>query len=184
MYPTFQKSVGEESVQETTLRTEQNTKQLNALDQIIKYFNLGLAWIAGLCLVLMILLIVFNGIKRIFSDPFAGTTEVAGWLGAIAISFAIGYTQLHHGHVDIDLLVQKFPERLQKFISILVSLASLLFFLIVGWQIIRYGLSLMEGNHLSPTLRISFYPLVLLTSLGFFGLTLALFKDFIDQLRR
>lgn len=184
MHSAYQKPVVDRPATEVAQTAVQKTKRLRVLEQIVSLINIGLAWIAGLSLVLMILLIVFNGIKRVFSAPFSGTTEVAGWLGAIAISFALGYTQLHHGHVDIDLLVQKFPKRLQKFVSIVVTLASLLFFMVVGWQLIQYGFSLMEGNNVSQTLRISFYPLVCLTSLGFFGLTLALFKDLVDQLRR
>lgn len=183
MHSAYQKPVVDQPARKVQT-TVQKEKRFRALEKIVALINIGLAWIAGFSLVLMILLIVFNGIKRVFSDPFSGTTEVAGWLGAIAISFALGYTQLHQGHVNIDLLVQKFPKRLQKSVSIVVTLASLLFFMIVGWQLIQYGFSLMEGNNVSQTLRISFYPLVYLTSLGFFGLTLALLKDLMDELRR
>ncbi|MEW9673350.1 TRAP transporter small permease [Ammoniphilus sp. 3BR4] len=146
-------------------------------------FNQGLACLAGLSLILMMLLIVSNAIIRIFANPFAGTTEVAGWLMAITTSFAIGYTQLHKGHVDIDLLTSRFSPMVQRILQAAVQLVSLLFFLIVGWQIIKYGLSLMSNGSLSQTMGVIFYPYVFVVSLGFFGTSLTLSIQLFETLK-
>src|SRR3954464_6427451 len=84
------------------------SKSTNLFFTMIDKMNEGLAWIAGLAVVLLMLLIVFNAIKRIFSSPFAGTVEVSTWLGAISGIFALGYAQLNKGHVFIDLLINNF----------------------------------------------------------------------------
>lgn len=139
------------------------------------------AWISGACVVAMMLLIVINGIKRAVSTPILGTTEVVGWLAAVSISFALGYSQLHRAHVAIDLLVVKFPKALQKALRIVISFVSLVFFIIVGWQLFKYALVLANNKNVSQTLGIVFYPFVMLTALGFLVFVLALVQDFISE---
>jgi TRAP-type C4-dicarboxylate transport system permease small subunit len=131
----------------------------------------------------MMLLIVINASKRTFSSPILGTTEMVGWLAAISISFALGYTQIHRGHVDIDLLVIKFPESLQKLLRIVVSFLSLAFFAIVGWQLLQYAMTLSANNNISQTLGVIFYPFVILSSIGFMVFVLVLLNDFITELK-
>ncbi|WP_419888306.1 TRAP transporter small permease [Neobacillus niacini] len=153
------------------------SKSINLFFTMIDKMNEALAWIAGAAVVLLMLLIVFNAIKRMFSDPFAGTVEIATWLGAISGIFALGYAQLHKSHVFIDLLINKFPEMVSKIIHTLVNIVSALFFLVAGWLIFQHGLNMMGSGVVSETLRIPFYPIVQLCSLGFIGIVLAIIKE-------
>ncbi|WP_256242258.1 TRAP transporter small permease [Bacillus sp. V3B] len=141
------------------------------------------ALISGSAVMVMMLLIVINAIKRSFSTPILGTTEMVGWLAAISVSFALGYTQIHRGHVEIDLLVTKFPEGLQKGLRIVIAFVSLGFFSIVGWQLFQYALSLSANQNVSQTLGIVFYPFVILTALGFFVFVLVLLTDLIAEIK-
>ena len=120
------------------------------------------------------LLVVFNAVKRIFSDPIAGTVEIVSWLGAITGVFALGFTQLNKGHVYIDMLLEKFPAPGHKLIHTFMNVVSIVFFLIAVWQISLYGISLRSNGVVSQTIQLSFYPIVILCSLGFFGLVLAI----------
>jgi TRAP-type C4-dicarboxylate transport system permease small subunit len=149
----------------------------NLFFKVTDYFNQALAVIAGIALVLMMLLVVFNALKRIFSDPISGTVEIVSWLGAITGVFALGYTQLNKGHVYIDLLLDKLPTIIHKVIHTFMNVLSMFFFLIAAWQITIYGLNLRNDGVVSQTIQFSFYPLVILCSLGFFGLVLALVKE-------
>lgn len=141
------------------------------------------AWISGSAVIVMMLLIVINGIKRSFSTPILGTTEIVGWLAAISVSFALGFTQIHRGHVDIDLLVAKFPKGLQKVLRIIVTFLSLGFFSIVGWQLIHYAFSLSANHNVSQTLGVIYYPFVILSALGFLVFALVLLKDLISEFK-
>ncbi|MDT8860726.1 TRAP transporter small permease [Alkalihalobacillus sp. MEB130] len=153
------------------------------IEMISLQFNKALLVLAGLCITLMMFLIVGNAIVRVFAKPFSGTVEVVGWLAAIAISFSLGYTQLQKGHVSIDLLIQKFHPVIQKGVQLIIYAASLLFFAMVGWQMIVYATSLMNAGTVSSTLRIAFYPLVYLVAIGFIGITFALLTDLIKLLK-
>ncbi len=153
------------------------SKSTNLFFTMVDKMNEGLAWIAGAAVVLLMLLIVLNAIKRMFSDPFAGTVEVATWLGAISGIFSLGYAQLHKGHVFMDLLINKFPEIVSKSIHTLVNIVSAIFFLVAGWLIFQHGMNMMGSGVVSETLRIPFYPIVQLCSLGFIGIVLAIIKE-------
>lgn len=162
---------------------ENKIKKMNALERFNYRVSQLFAVISGTAVLAMMLLIVTNGIKRTFSDPIMGTTEIVGWLAAISISFALGYTQIHRGHVDIDLLVIKFPEMVQKALRIIVSFLSLGFFAIVGWQMIQYAFTLSSNNNVSQTLGVIFYPFVILSAIGFIVFVFVLLNDFIMELK-
>lgn len=149
----------------------------NVFFRLTDYFNQALAVIAGIALISMMLLVVFNAIKRIFSDPISGTVEIVSWLGAITGVFALGYTQLNKGHVFIDMLLDRFPTSIHKLIHTFMNVVSIAFFLIAAWQIALYGIGLKNNGVVSQTIQFSFYPLVILCSLGFFGLVLAIMKE-------
>ncbi|WP_221563131.1 TRAP transporter small permease [Alkalihalobacillus sp. TS-13] len=157
--------------------TMMNTEKASVFFRIIDRLNQGSAVLAGTTLLMMILLVVFNSIKRLFSDPIAGTVELVSWLGAVTTIFSLGYAQLHKGHVFIDLLYKKFPKAVQQLLHTFMNLVSIAFFSIAGWQIALYGINLMENGVVSPTMRVSFYPIVIFCSLGFLGLLLALIKE-------
>ncbi|GIN93857.1 hypothetical protein J6TS1_39010 [Siminovitchia terrae] len=155
----------------------------NIFFRITDSLNQGLAFIAGLSLICMMLLVVFNSIKRLFSDPISGTVELVSWLGAMTAVFSLGYAQLHKGHVFIDLLIVKFPSGLQKLTHSMVNVISILFFAMAGWQITLYGMGLKQSGVVSETMQVAFYPLVILCSIGFFSLVLALIKETIEVWR-
>jgi len=150
---------------------------INRLDKVAALFNHGLAWLGGLTLTLMLLLIVGNALIRIFYRPFPGTAELVGWLAAITTSFALGYTQMNKGNVALNMITKRLPLRAQKILEGIFSLCSALFFGMAGWKIVSYGFTLKNSGYLSETLRIAYYPFVVIMSLGFLGLTLTLLLD-------
>jgi len=154
---------------------------IERLDRVSTCLNRGLAWIAGCSLMLMMLLVVANGISRMVYAPFYGTTEVVGWLCAMTTAFALGYTQVHRGYVEMDMLVEKLPRRLRNGIKSMMFLISAVFFALVSWQVAVYALNVAANGNVSETMGITFYPLIFLVALGFAGLTLALFVDFLKQ---
>ncbi|EKN62340.1 TRAP-type C4-dicarboxylate transport system, small permease component [Schinkia azotoformans MEV2011] len=173
-------TTGKESI---SLNIEKNAAGINMFEKFTIKVSKFFAWISGSAVIVMMLLIVINGIKRIFSTPILGTTEIVGWLAAISVSFALGFTQIHRGHVDIDLLVSKFPKGLQKVLRIIVAFLSLGFFGIVGWQLFQYAFSLSANRNVSQTLGVIYYPFVILSALGFFVFVLVLLKDLISEIK-
>lgn len=151
------------------------------LESISNFLNQGLAWVAAGSLLLMVLAVVVNGLLRVIYAPFPGATEVVGWLAAVTTAFGLGYTQLKRGYVEIDALVERLPLFLQRLVKRIMLFLSMAFFILVAWQSAVYGLKVAKNGNLSETMHIPFYPLIFLMSLGFIGLTLALFVDFLKD---
>src|SRR5690606_30794843 len=109
--------------------------RMRALARLNTVINRGLAAIAGASLIAMMLLTVADMVLRGIGRPLAGSYEMIGWLSAAAMALALGYAQLHKGHVSIDLVVERLPPRLRAAVEALVGLASLLLFVAVAWYV-------------------------------------------------
>jgi TRAP-type C4-dicarboxylate transport system permease small subunit len=96
----------------------------------------------------------------------------------VTTAFALGYTQIHQGHVSIDLFTNRLNPRLRAVINILVYLTSTALFMVVTWNIFHHAGVLKQSGSLSETMKVIVYPWVYLVSLGCAGLTLALLVDF------
>ncbi len=156
-------------------------KTLSALDSLV---NRALAAIAGIALIAMMLFTVADMVLRAFGHPVAGSYEVIGWLSAVAMALALGYAQLHKGHVAIDLVVERLRPRARAVVEILNALAALLLFAAVAWYVARYGVVLHQSGSLSETLKAIVYPWVYVVAIGCGGLALALLADFVRALAR
>lgn len=143
--------------------------------------NRGLAFVAGTSLLAMVLVTVGEMVFRMFGKPMAGTVETIGWLSALTTAFALGYTQIHQGHVSIDLFTRRLGPLLQVTVNMLVYLASALLFAVVTWNVFRHAGVLRQTGSLSETMKVIVYPWVYLVSLGCTGLTLALSVEFVKS---
>jgi len=147
-------------------------------------FNQIMFVIAGICLVAAVGLVVLNGILRRFSVPISGTSEIVGWLAAIVTAFSLGISQIERVHVDIDLLFNRFNTGIRKGITVFCSLLSIGFFLLLVVQFVVYALSLHASNTLSTTLRIPYYPIILISAVGIFGMVTTLLIQLLESLIR
>ncbi|MBM4323299.1 MAG: TRAP transporter small permease [Deltaproteobacteria bacterium] len=149
------------------------------LDWFNAMLNRGLAFVASLSLIAMMLVTVGEMVSRMFGHPMAGTIETTTWLAAVTTAFALGYTQIHRGHVSIDLFVNRLGLRLRAVINMLMYLTLTALFMIVTWNLFLHAGVLRKSGSLSETMKVIVYPWVYLASLGCAGLTLALIVDFV-----
>ena len=154
---------------------------MDLLDRFNAILNKALAFVSGCSLIAMMMVTVGEMILRMFGRPMAGTVETIGWLAAVTTAFALGYTQIHRGHVAIDLFVNRLVPRSRAVISMLIYLASEALFIIITWNVFGYAGVLKRSGSLSETMKVIVYPWVYLVSLGCAGLTLALLVDFIKS---
>ncbi len=154
---------------------------MNLFDRFTSILNRGLACMAGISLVAMVLVTVGEMVFRMFGKPMVGTVETIGWLSAVTTAFALGYTQIHQGHISIDLFTRRLGPLLQVTVSMLVYLASTVLFVIVTWNVFRHAGVLRETGSLSETMKVIVYPWVYMVSVGCAGLTLALIVDFLKS---
>lgn len=157
---------------------------MRALTRLNRALHTTLAWIAGATMVGMMLVTVVNMVlRRVYAKPFSGTYEVVGWLAGITAAFALGYTQVHRGHVAIDLVVARFSARVRALVTSAIALVSTGLFVAVSWRMFAYAARAAQVGSLSETMKVPFYPYAYMVALGCATLTLALAVDFIGAVR-
>jgi TRAP-type C4-dicarboxylate transport system permease small subunit len=142
-----------------------------------------LAALASVTLLSMMALIVGNMLIRTVTAPLAGAFEVVGWLAAMTSALALGYTQLHKGHVDIDIVTRLLPAALQRVLQVLVTLVATAFFLLLAWRLWVMGGRLQAVGTLSESLRVAYHYFVYVVAAGVLGLAVALVADSVEHVR-
>lgn len=145
-----------------------------------RWFN----YAACLAVVVMMLLSCADVTLRLFGIPVPGTYEMVGFLGTVIISFALAYTSIQRGHVAVELIFEKLPQRAQCFVEAAGNLIGGALFGLMAWQSLTYGTDLRHSGEVSLTLQMPIYPFVYGIALGSGMLALVLLIDFIRSLRR
>ncbi len=138
--------------------------------------------LGGIAVLALMILATGNVTLRVFHAPFRGTYEIVGFLGAIVIAFALGYTQQRKDHIVVDILTERFSKQTNRFLDTINYLVTMVFFAIIAWQIVVWGNKLVAANEVSETLKIIYYPFVFSVALGFAVFSLTLLTDFLQTL--
>ena len=139
--------------------------------------NHAFIFVAGTFMVAMILITCANIFSRLVWVPIKGTFELMGFFGAMVTAFALGYTQAKKAHISVDILVNRFPKRVQKFLNGINSVICMIFFTLAGWQIVKLGNTLRTTGEVTETLRVIYYPFTYGVALGCFLLSLVLLVE-------
>jgi len=135
--------------------------KIDRLEKFASSVSNWLNWVAGAGLVAMISLIVADiiGIK-FFNWPVPGAIEMVGFLGVVVTAFAIAYTQVLRGHIQVEFFVMRLPRRAQASVTAFVSLLGVTLFALLAWRSYDFALVLQNTGEVSMTQRIPFYPFV------------------------
>ena len=145
-----------------------------------KYFNV----IASVAVITMMLLSTADVVLRLFGKPIPGAYELVGFIGTIVVSFALGFTSLEKGHIAVELLYRKLPQRTQLAIETFTNTVSFLFFGLITYQAFIYALDMRKSGEVSPTLQMPVYPFIFGMSFGFGLLCLILIAESIKSMKR
>ena len=113
--------------------------------------------IAGAALVLIMLLTSLDVIVRYLGYPIPGTYDLVSLGAAFVLGFAIPRTSWDKGHVTVDLLVERLPRKRVVF-DIATRIIGLFFFSLLGWNLIKMGMSYLRTGDSTQTLAVPFYP--------------------------
>jgi TRAP-type C4-dicarboxylate transport system permease small subunit len=127
-----------------------------ALTRISVLFNI----LAGVAVVVMMLLTCADVLLRLLRHPIPGTYELVGFLGTVIISFALALTSLEKGHIAVEILVERFPARVQSGIEAITSLIGATLFALLAWQSLVYGADMRHSGEVSVTLTMPIYPFI------------------------
>ncbi len=132
----------------------------------LKRINRLQVFLGGCFLVMMIFLTCANILLRQFGVPVRGTFEIMGFLGAVIFAFSLGYSHEKKEHLYVSIIFDRFPEKVKKAAHVINSLVCIFFFSLVSWQLVKKALILKNVHEVSETLRIAYYPFILVLSFG------------------
>ena len=157
---------------------------MNHLEQINVFLNKILMIIGSVAVLSLMSLATGNVVLRFFfNTPYRGAYEVVGFLGAIVIAFALGYTQKRKDHIVVDILTERFPKRINRILDAVNYFITMIFFAIVSWQIFVWGIKIAKSGEVSETIKIIFHPFVYCVAVGFLVFSLTLLIDFLKSLQ-
>lgn len=156
----------------------------SVLDRTDDLLSRGGLVLSGAAVLALMLLATGNVVLRIFHIPYRGTYEVVSFLGAIGVAFALACTQRRKGHIVVDLLSDRYPPRIKRFVDALSALIGAAFFGIVAWRVALWGIGIMSSGEVSETLKIAYHPFVFGVAAGFGLLAFTSLLDVFRALRR
>lgn len=123
--------------------------------------------IAGLAIIAVMLLVVANVILRAtVGRPILGTYEFVGFLTAIIIGLALAHCAFQNGHIAVDFIMKKFPDKVKVPVDFFIHLVSLVFLALSSLHTTNYARSMILTGEVSPTTKTPFYPFIYITALG------------------
>jgi len=157
---------------------------MQVLEKIWSMINKAMIVLGGVAVLALMSLATGNVCFRIFGMPYRGAYELVSFLGAVVTAFALGYTQRKRSHIVVDILSETFPEGVKRILDGVSYLITMVFFAVIAWVILRWGLQIAASGEVSETLKIIYYPFIFSVALGFLHLCLTLIIDFLSTLQK
>ena len=151
---------------------------MQRLASLVKGITSILDKLAGICIFSVMLLVVANIVLRtVFKQPILGTYEMVGFMTAMAVAFALAHCAFQNGHIAVSFIMEKFSQRIQSVIGIIVNAVSFVFWAAVVWYLTQFAQAMQVRGLVSPSAEIPVYPFIYFVALGLSGLCLViLFK--------
>ena len=136
----------------------------------------------GVLVVMMLLTASDVTLRYVFNQPISGSFDLTEYMMTIVVAFGLAYCAVMKGHVRVDLVVDRLPQRAQAIIDTITSLLALGLFSLITWQCFVHAKLLFASGVTSSVLLIPAFPFVGVVAVGIALLTLVLLAHFLDFL--
>ena len=159
------------------------SKAADSLNKVVRPLSGGIYSVGiGVLAALMLLTAMDVTLRYIFIRPITGAFDITGFMMAILVSFGLAYCAVKKGHVRVDFVVVRFPQRVQAIIDSITGLLGFGLFSLITWQAAAHMKELWESGLTSSVLLTPVFPYAGLVALGSACLTLVLLADFLNFL--
>ena len=132
--------------------------------KIIYIITRYLGYIAALVLAAMMILTVVDIVGRFFfNHPIGGVTELTSLMLVVIVGLSLGWCALERGHVKVDLVMDRLPQKAQYVIDNFLLIATFLLFVVITW---RTFVETTESESSSSILRLPLTPFQWFFSIG------------------
>ena len=122
--------------------------------------------------------------RYFLNRPIVGAYELQEYLMVCLVCLTLAYCAVEKGHVVVDILVSRFPQRVQAIIGAITTLLGVCLCSVITWQAVAYVQRMLGSGLVSPTLKIPRYPFTGVLVFGMALFCLVLLKDFFEFLSR
>ncbi|MFC1839109.1 TRAP transporter small permease [Thermodesulfobacteriota bacterium] len=158
---------------------------LNLFNKLNGYFVAALKHLAIWILAAMMFLTAVDVCMRyLFKSPVTGSFELVEFMMALLIPFSIVFCASENSHVQVDVIVERFPEKIRSFFMFAANLLSFVLFVLITWQAVIYIIEEYDSKLTSAVLYIPVYPFIGMLALAFAVLSFLLLAELINYLAR
>ncbi|MFC4025283.1 TRAP transporter small permease [Oceanobacillus longus] len=139
---------------------------MKRINNIIHFTRFLTKWIGMITIFVMMVIVTIAVILRGFSNPFTGQVEAVELLMLTLIMVGLSYTQSENAHIDIGLIVDKFPIRVQAVFDMIASVLMIAVCFIISFFNFEGFFSYVEIGYTSSVLSIPLFPFKLIVAIG------------------
>ena len=159
------------------------SKAADLLSRVVRTASEALHSVGITVLGLMMLLTAADvTLRYVFDRPVTGSYDLTVYMMAIVVAFGLAYCAVMKGHVRVELVVSRLPQRAQAILNSITCLVGLGLFSLITWQCFVNMKLLFASKLTSSVLLIPVFPFAGLVGIGSAFLTLVLLTDFLDFL--
>jgi len=122
--------------------------------------------------------------RYLLNRPLPGALELSELLMVFLVFGAFAVTELRNGHVDIDVVVSRFPPRGRALSETFAALLSAAFWGAITWRTALHAQNVWGAGETTPNLGLPIGPFVWVAAAGTALFTLALLARTLATLRR
>jgi TRAP-type C4-dicarboxylate transport system permease small subunit len=150
----------------------------------IKRFNYVIAMVGTALVFITMFITTADVIGRYFRVPLPGAMEMSELALGVMVFLGWAYTQAEKGHIAIDILFTRLPQRVRNILDVIIPLFGLILMCLIGWQAIRFGMDSRSSLEQTVDLGIPAWPFKSMILIGAVTICLELIFDVIEAWRK
>ena len=115
------------------------------------------------------------------NKPIVGSYELTAYLMVVWVAFAIGETAVEHGHINVDIVVQRMKKRPKAILLAVTNFLCIILFATVAWRTFVHATKAIDTSAVSAALQVPEYPFIYLCGVGLVLLTLVFIVQFLES---
>jgi TRAP-type C4-dicarboxylate transport system permease small subunit len=120
----------------------------------------------GVLVIMMLLTVADVLLRYIFRRPILGTVELTEYMMVPVVFLAIPWCAIKGAHAKIDLIVERFPPRVQGIFDSVSGLISLFMISLICWQGFLESKDMWVSHIGADMLNVPTYPFYLIVGIG------------------
>ncbi len=153
-------------------------------DRLVRLLSKSCDRIAQLAAVAMMLIVVGNIVSRFVWKPIYGTYDYVCFIAVIMVASALAHCAVLRGHIQVELVVVRLPQRVQGIIGSITGILSLGIFAVITWQCVVLANRMRQLGETTMTALLPFHPYIYVTAFGCALLCLVILGDLIKSLAK